>query len=72
MGIGYKELMILLVLLAIVVFVVIMIIRSGSKPSRVSARTVGERLTELEALRNAGQITVAEYEKQRATIVASV
>jgi hypothetical protein len=72
MGIGYKELMILLVLLAVMVFVVMMIIRSGSKSSRVTARTVAERLTELETLRNAGQITMAEYEKQRAAIVSSV
>ena len=64
--------MILLVLLVVIVFVVIMIVRSGSKPSRVTARTVAERLAELEALRNAEQITVAEYEKQRAAIVSSV
>ena len=72
MGIGFRELMILLVLFAVISFVVIMIIRSASKPSRVSARTVAERLAELEVLRNAGQITAAEYEKQRATIVSSV
>ena len=69
---GYKEVMILLVLFAVIAFVVIMIVRSSSKPSRVTARTVAERLAELEGLRNAGQITAAEYEKQRAVIVSSV
>ena len=72
MELAYKELMILLVLFAVIVFVVIMIIRSASKPSRVTARTVAERLAELESLRKAEQITAAEYEKQRATIVSSV
>ena len=71
MGIGYRELMILLVLFAVIVVVVVMIVRSAGK-SRVSARTVTERLAELESLRNAGQITAAEYEKQRASIVSSV
>ncbi len=71
MGIGLVELMILLVVFAVIIFVVIMI-RSSSKPSRVTGRTVAERLAELEVLRNAGQITAAEYEKQRATIVSSV
>ena len=72
MGIGYKELMILLVVFAVIIVAVLMMIRSSSKPSRVIGRTVAERLAELEVLRNAGQITVAEYEKQRATIVSSV
>lgn len=72
MGIGIKELMILLVVFAVIIVVVVMIVRSSSKPSRVTGRTVAERLAELEVLRNAGQVTAAEYEKQRATIVSSV
>jgi hypothetical protein len=79
MGIGYKELMILLGLLGVMVVLVaaivagiVWLIGTASKPSKAITRSASERLAELESLRKTEQITAAEYEKQRAAIVASV
>jgi uncharacterized membrane protein len=75
MGIGYRELMLLLGMLLLMVLIVagiVWLVGTASKPSRGVTRSAAERLAELESLRKAGQITAAEYEKQRAAIVASV
>ena len=75
MGLGYREVMLLLGMLLVMVLIVAGIVWSvgrASKSSRAITRSTAERLAELESLRNTGQITAAEYEKQRATIVASV
>ena len=75
MGIGYRELMVLLGMLAVTVLLVagiVWLIGTASKQPKVAVRSAAERLAELESLRKNGQITAAEYEKQRAAIVASV
>ena len=73
MGIGFRELMVLMILAAVGVVIILLIIRSAGKSiAATGRRTVAERLAELESLRKAEQITAAEYEKQRATIVSSV
>ena len=75
MGIGYRELLLLLGMLLVMVLMVagiVWLIGTASRPSKAIARSTSERLAELESLRNGGQITAAEYEKQRAAIVASV
>lgn len=75
MGLGYREVMILLVMLAFMVLIVagiVWLIGSASKSPKVPLRSASERLAELEALKRAEQITAAEYEKQRAAIVSSV
>ena len=79
MGLGYREVMVLLSMLLMMVLIVagivwliVWLIRRTSKPSKAITRSAAERLAELESLRNGGQITAAEYEKQRAAIVASV
>lgn len=75
--IGYKELMILLPVMAVVLFVGVgvawFLIRALGKSVRATTgRTLAERLAELESLKQAEQITAAEYEKQRAAIVSSI
>jgi hypothetical protein len=75
MGLGYKEVMVLLSMLLMMVLIVagiVWLVGTASKPSKAITRSAAERLAELESLRNGGQITAAEYEKQRAAIVASV
>jgi hypothetical protein len=75
MGIGFRELLVILGMLAVVVLMLaglVWLIGTASKSSRVAPRSASERLAELESLRKAEQITAAEYEKQRAAIVASV
>jgi uncharacterized membrane protein len=79
MGIGYREVMVLLGMLLVmvltlagIVWLIVWLIRTTSKPSKAITRSTAERLAELESLKKAEQITAAEYEKQRATIVASV
>ena len=75
MGIGYREVLLLLGMLLIMVLMVagiVWLIGTASRPSRAIARSTAERLAELESLKKTGQITAAEYEKQRAAIVASV
>jgi hypothetical protein len=75
MAIGIRELM-LLSLFAVAVIVggaVWFFGRSarGSNAQRVQ-RLVAGRLAELESLRQAGQISADEYEKQRASIISCV
>jgi hypothetical protein len=75
MGIGYRELMLILGMLAVMVLLVagiVWLIGTASKSPKVTPRSTSERLAELEALRKADRITAAEYEKQRAAIVSSV
>ena len=75
MGLGYREVMLLLGMLLMMVLIVagiVWLVGTASKPSKAIMRSAAERLAELESLRNSGQITTAEYEKQRAAIVASV
>ena len=75
MGIGFRELMMILGMLAIMVLMlagIVWLIGTASRSPKVAPRSVTERLAELESLRKADQITAAEYEKQRAAIVASV
>ncbi|MDY6949454.1 MAG: hypothetical protein SXG53_27530 [Pseudomonadota bacterium] len=43
----------------------------GATAQRVQ-RPVADRLTELQSLRQAGQISADEYEKQRASIISGV
>ena len=75
MGLGYREVMLLLGMLFVMVLMVagiVWLIGTASKPSKIATRSAAERLAELESLRKADKITAAEYEKQRAAIVASV
>jgi hypothetical protein len=79
MGIGFRELMVILGVLAVMVLLVagivgliVWLIGTASKPPKVTPRSAAERLAELDSLRKAEQITAAEYEKQRATIVSSI
>ena len=74
MGIGFRELTVLLLLFAVIlVFGAIWLFgRSGRRSSQAGQRPVTDRLAELETLRRAGQISTDEYEKQRASIVSSV
>jgi hypothetical protein len=75
MGIGFRELMVILGMLAVMGLLVagiVWLIGTASKPPKVTPRSVAERLAELDSLRKAEKITAAEYEKQRAAIVASI
>jgi hypothetical protein len=79
MGIGFRELILILGMLGIMVLLVaaivagiVWLIGTASKPTKLVPRSASERLAELESLRKAGRITMAEYEKQRAAIVSSV
>jgi uncharacterized membrane protein len=80
MGIGFRELLvlvsILLVLLVVAWLFIASIIWFAKRRSRDSAvpeyRSVSARLAEIESLRRAGQISDDEYERQRASIIASV
>jgi uncharacterized membrane protein len=62
----------MLLLMVLIVAGIVWLVGTASKPSRGITRSAAERRAELESLRKAGQITAAEYEKQRAAIVASV
>jgi hypothetical protein len=75
MGIGYREVLLLLAMIAFMVLIIagiVWLIGSVSKSARVAPQSASERLSELESLRKANQITAAEYERQRAAIVSSV
>jgi hypothetical protein len=77
MGIGYKELLVLLVLLAVPVVLIVGIVWlvrwAGSRSApHGGPRRVDDRLAELESLRHSGRISTEEYEKQRASIISSV
>ncbi len=71
MGIGFRELLLLMVLSSVpfllIGVVVWLVVRWIRRP-----RPVADRLAELESLRRAGTINTDEYEKQRAAIIASV
>ena len=72
---GYREVMLLLGMLAVMVLLIagiVWLVGTVSKSPKVTPRSVSERLAELESLRKADRITAAEYEKQRAAIVASI
>ena len=77
MGIGYRELLLLLFLFAVLIILIGGVVWSArrltarSNPPGVHRRVV-DRLSELESLRQSGQISAAEYEKQRASIISSV
>jgi hypothetical protein len=75
MGIGIRELM-LLFLFGVAVIVGGALWFFGRSARRSNAqrghRPVAGRLAELESLRQAGQISTDEYEKQRASIISSV
>ena len=75
MAIGYREVMLLLGMLAVMVLLIagiVWLVGTASKSPKVAPRSVSERLAELESPRKADRITAAEYEKQRAAIVASI
>jgi hypothetical protein len=75
MAIGYREVMVLLGMLAVMVLLIagiVWLVGTASKSPKVPPRSASERLAELESLRKADRISAAEYEKQRAAIVASI
>ena len=77
MGIGYRELIILVWLFAVPAVVIGVVVWLVARRSRASSqagsqRPAADRLAELESLRRAGQITTDEYEKQRASIIARI
>jgi uncharacterized membrane protein len=75
MGIGFRELIVLLFLFAIVVIVVAIRFfgrSAGRSTAQGGQRPVVDRLAELESLRQAGQISAGEYEKQRASIISCI
>ena len=76
MGIGYRELLVLLFLMGLMVLVVAgiiwVLIRVFRNSAHATTRPAAERLAELESLRKAEQITASEYEKRRAQILASI
>lgn len=77
MGIGYRELIALMLLFAVPAVVIGGVVWLVARRSRTSSqagsqRPVADRLAELESLRRAGQISTDEYEKQRASIIARI
>ena len=75
MGIGFRELIFILIMLAVMVLLIagiVWLIGTASERPKVTMRSSIERLAELESLRKAERITAAKYEKQRAAIVASI
>ena len=75
MVIGFGEVIFILIMLAamgLLIAGIVWLIGTASKSPKVAMRSASERLAELESLRKAERITAAEYEKQRAAIVASI
>ena len=77
MGIGFRELIVLMFLFAVLCIAIVGAIwlatrRNRSRSSLGSQRPAADRLAELESLRQAGHISTAEYEKQRASIISGV
>jgi uncharacterized membrane protein len=77
MGIGYRELIVLVFLLLVPLIVIGVVIWLATRRSRRSSlppapRAAADRLAELESLRRAGQISTDEYEKQRASVISSI
>jgi hypothetical protein len=75
---GYRELLILLFLLtapvAVVAIAVFWVATRSRKQANAqgSQRSAAARLAELDALRDSGRISSAEYDRQRSAIIASV
>jgi hypothetical protein len=75
MAIGIIELMLLLVLgVAVIVGGAIWFFRRSARRSTAqrAQRPMAARLAELESLRQAGQISADEYEKQRASVISGI
>lgn len=75
MAIGIRELMLLLLFgVAVIVGGAIWFFgrSAGRSTAQRNQRPVARRLAELESLRQAGQISADEYEKQRASIISSI
>jgi uncharacterized membrane protein len=77
MGIGFRELTILMFLVAVLCIVIVgaiwlVIRRNRGRSSPGRERPAADRLAELESLRQAGHISMGEYEKQRAAIISRV
>lgn len=77
MGIGFRELIVLLVLFAVACIVIGGVVWLGVRGSRASSkpgsqRPVADRLAELESLRRASQISADEYDKRRAEIISRI
>ena len=75
MGIGYRELIVLLFLFIVpCIVIVIWLVKRRNRGSslRGNQRPTAERLAELESLRRAGHISTGEYEAQRASIISGV
>jgi hypothetical protein len=75
MGIGIRELMLLLLFgVAVVVGGAIWFFgrSAGRSIAQRGQRPAAGRLAELESLRQAGQISTDEYQKQRASIISCV
>ena len=77
MGIGYRELIVLMMLFAVPCIVIVGAIwlvtrRNRGSSSPGNQRPAADRLAELESLRRAGHINTGEYEKQRASIISGV
>lgn len=78
MGLGFRELIVLVVLLFVVPGIVIGFVvwlatrRKRLSPPAGGQRPAADRLAELESLRRAGQISTDEYDKQRASIISRI
>jgi hypothetical protein len=77
MGIGFRELIVLMVLFALPCIVIVgavwlVLRRNRASSSPKVQRSAADRLAELESLRRAGHISTVEYEKQRASIISDV
>ena len=70
-AIGFRELIVVMVLLAVLSILVVPAIWFAVRRSRRS-RPAGERLADLESLRQAGRINTDEYDRQRAAIISSI
>jgi hypothetical protein len=75
--IGYRELLILVFLLIAAVATVAIAVWAATRSrhrasAHTSPRSVATRLAELDALRDSGRISPAEYERQRSAIISSI
>lgn len=69
--IGFYELLVLMVLFVVPLLLIGVVAWLAIRWTRRS-RPVADRLAEIESLRQAGRINTEEYERQRASIIASV
>ena len=77
MGIGFRELIVLMVLFAVPCIVIVGVLWLVLRRNRASSspkvqRSAADRLAELEFLKRAGHISTGEYDKQRASIISDV